>query len=636
MKSIKIVLLLLFGTTLSAQSPQNWNWTNNTNQDNKVSLILLGDTNIQNREDPTTAFQYIMPTLQAADMRFCNLEGTFAGTSPDPNIADIPHKFSWKHSDPAMVEGMVAGGFEVVGVANNVTYPYTALQKSLKVLDKKGIQYVGGGDNLEEAHRPVIIEKKGTKIGFLQYACTTFPYEHAAKKNQPGIAEVKVITSYQAPPNWDKPAQPALVHAAPDKASLARMEQDIKDLKAKADIVVVSYHWGVSNTFDPVDYQKVIGRTAIESGADIIFGHGPHKIQAIEMWKERPIFYSVGNSVFDWWKGRPSLDGLLVRMVTNNKKLEEISFVPLQRNEDNDPILYNPNSKMGQEILKNIYKNKDAYRARLRTTENEVVVYDANYQESIPSVEKVWQTDGFKKPESAVYDPQRKVIYISNLNEDAPGDGFISKMDVKGNIQKLGWIDGLDNPKGMDMQGNYLYVNDQHRVLKIDVVSGEIVKEYPITGAVFLNDLAVDEDGTIYTVDSDGQQVFQLKNGKAKVFWQDRNRGRPNGIWLDQDRILLTTTQSNQLIALDKILRKATVLQANVGTGDGIEALENGGYLVTDFQGRIFYFSTMENLHTLLDIRGKGHTADLEYIAADKLIIVPMHRYNGVQAYKIK
>ncbi|MEM6317380.1 MAG: CapA family protein [Bacteroidota bacterium] len=636
MKYITHFVCLLLSIQLIAQSPQNWNWSNKADDNDEVSIILLGDTNIQNRENPSDAFQSILPTLQAADLRFCNLEGPLAGTSSDPNEADVPHKFSWKHSDPKMVEAFVAGGFDVVGVANNVTYPYTALQRSLAVLDENNIQPVGGGDNLAEAHAPVIIEKKGTKIGFLQYACTVFPYEHAAKVNQPGIAELKVITSYRPPKSLDKPGKATVVQAIPQPASLRRMQEDIRALAAKADIVIVSYHWGISVTPTPVDYQRAVGRAAIEAGADVILGHGPHTVQTVETWQNRPIFYSAGNSVFDWWKARKTLDGLMVRLVAKNKKLQEISFVPLRRDEGNHAILYPPNSETGKAILTNICKDKHPYRARLRSTDTEVKVFDATYEEKIPILEKMWEIDGLQKPESVVYDAEQKVLYASNLGGDQPKDGFISKISLDGKIQTLKWIGNLNNPKGLTMHNGFLYANDQHEVLKIDPNSGKIIQKYPITGAVFLNDLDVDTDGTIYTVDSDGQQVFRIKSGRAKVFWQDRQRGRPNGILVEKDRILLTTTRSSQLIALDKTLRLTDVLQADIGTGDGIEPMGNEDYLLTDFQGRIFYFSSMENLHTLLDTRGNNHTADLEYLQSEKMIIVPGHKTNKMQAFRLK
>ncbi|MGK7393517.1 MAG: CapA family protein, partial [Candidatus Cyclobacteriaceae bacterium M3_2C_046] len=237
----KLLILIFIITATLANAQQSWPFQYNL--EGTHSIILLGDNNFQFREQPEKAFQYLMPTLEAADFRFCNQEGPFAGGIDDPEKSDIPHK-NWRHSNPDQVAALVAANIDAVGVANNVTYPWQALMKSLNVLEKAGIKYAGGGKNLAEAHQPVIIEKNGLKVGFMQYAATVFPTNHAATENQPGIAEIKVHTAYQPPKNLDKPGQPPYVITWLDEESKALMVQDIKQLKQQVDIVIVSYHWG--------------------------------------------------------------------------------------------------------------------------------------------------------------------------------------------------------------------------------------------------------------------------------------------------------------------------------------------------------------------------------------------------------
>ncbi len=439
---------------IAASAQHNWEWVKPAHDENSVSILLMGDMNIQHRRDPASGFKHIMPTLNQGDVLFCNLEGPFAGTSP--GTPDIPHKKSWTHSDPLMVEGLVAAGFDAVGVANNVTYPYQALMRSLEVLDKAGIRHTGGGENMKEATKPVIITKKGVKIGFVQYATTVFPFNHAASATQPGIAEMKVLTSYQPPPNLDKPAQPPIVHAVPDPMYLEDMKANLNSLKEKVDIVVASFHWGVSGVTEPHEYQRIIGHAAVEAGADIVFGHGAHKLQTIEMWQDRPIFYCVGNAVFDWWKVRSSLNGLLIRAVVEDKKLSQVSFVPLQRDQDNAPILYDPKSEMGKKLLTRIDGKGGIYRARLEVHGNEVVVFDAEAKEKVPTLERVWRSDGFSFPECAVYDQKRDRLFVGNMGNAETGDGYISTIGLDGSVQKMLWLTGLNDPKGMDMQEDTL------------------------------------------------------------------------------------------------------------------------------------------------------------------------------------
>lgn len=333
--------------------PQNSPWPFSENNPNSQSIILLGDTNVQFREEPGEAFKYLKPTLEEADFIILNLEGPFAGGTDDDAKSDIPHK-NWRHSNPDQVSALTAASVDAVGVANNVTYPWQALMRSLKVLDSVEIPYAGGGKDIVEAHKPVILEKKGLKVGFMQYAATVFPTNHAATKNQPGIAEIKVYTAYQPPKNLDKPGQPPYVITWLDEKSKALMVDDIEKLRKEVDVIIVSYHWGVSGTYEPVSYQSEIGKAVIDAGADIVFGHGPHKYQKIELYKGKPILHSLAQAVFDDRRedrGKRFKEGLLAHIAVANKKVESISLVPTWRDEDNFIQLQDPNQGKGKELL---------------------------------------------------------------------------------------------------------------------------------------------------------------------------------------------------------------------------------------------------------------------------------------------
>jgi poly-gamma-glutamate synthesis protein (capsule biosynthesis protein) len=383
---LSFTLLLLLGTFIqgrearsagqqpSAAAPGAWEWLDPANDGDTVTLLLMGDTNIQDRKDPGSAYTHVLATLQAADLRFTNLEGPFSGTSKDPSVPDIPHKKGWKHSEPEMVQGLLAAGIDGVGVANNVTYPWQALMRSLEVLNRAGIPYTGGGRNLDEAHKPLILERKGVRFGFQQYAATVFPYNHAAGEDTPGIAAVKVHTYYEPPPDLDKPGQPPIVVTIPDEASLQRMVNDIRDLRQRVDILVVSYHWGVSASTKLIDYQKALAHAAVDAGADIVMGHGPHKYQRVEIHKGKPILYSLSNFVFDWPVMRRFPEGLLARACIKNRKLASVSLVPLWIGEGNNPRLYDPNLGKGRELYEYLLEVTGEDGARLNLEGKEIVI----------------------------------------------------------------------------------------------------------------------------------------------------------------------------------------------------------------------------------------------------------------------
>lgn len=353
---------------------KEWPWA--IASQNKVSVLLLGDTNIQGRHQPEQAFQHLMPTLNEASVRFLNLEGPFSPPSEDPAKQDIPYKEHWRHSEPRMVEALIKAKIDAVGVANNVTYPRDVLMHSLQVLDSARIRHAGGGKNIEEAHKPVIIEKDRVRIGFLQYTATYWPYNHTAEENLPGVAGLKIYTSYTPPKQvLDKPGQPPIIITEPDQEALNRMKNDISSLRPKVDIVVASFHWGISGQHEIVGYEQKLAYAAIESGADIIMGHGNHLIQAIEVYNHKPIFYGLGNSAFDWYRVTDKRHGLLVRaLITPDDKME-VSFVPLSRDAENDPVLLDPNFGLGNTLYKQTKSLSKDFGTNLSIQKKEIVVY---------------------------------------------------------------------------------------------------------------------------------------------------------------------------------------------------------------------------------------------------------------------
>ena len=164
------------------------------------------------------------------------------------------------------------------------------------------------GINLEEARRPALVERAGVRLGFLSYTSVFWPVGHAAGRDAPGVATIKATTAYQPGPRaLEMPGAPPVIVTTPDPSELEAMEMDVKNLRNRVDIVVVSCHWGVSGSNQVLDYQHAIGRAAISAGADIVIGHHPHVVQGIELWQGRPIFYSLGNFVFDWDRMRGNI-----------------------------------------------------------------------------------------------------------------------------------------------------------------------------------------------------------------------------------------------------------------------------------------------------------------------------------------
>jgi poly-gamma-glutamate synthesis protein (capsule biosynthesis protein) len=341
-----------------------------------ITLLLVGDTNVQNRAEPAQAFVHVMPMLREADVLFGQLEGPLSPPSDDPLNPDIPHKERWRHSDPAMVQGFTAAGFAAVSCASNVTYGARAILTSLATLDAAGIGHCGAGRTIAEARKPAIVERRGVRFGFLSYTSVFWPIGHAAGPETPGVATIKATTAYQPHPRTlEMPGAPPTVITTPDPHELAAMERDVRALRSEVDVLVISCHWGVSNSTEVVDYQRAIGRAAISAGADIVFGHHPHLIQEIEVWQGRPIFYSLGNFAFDWEKMRGrALDGILVRCTVRNRTLERVAFVPVRRDAQNLVAPLNPTEDDGQAMIEHVLTLSQKNSTHFAVENGEVVV----------------------------------------------------------------------------------------------------------------------------------------------------------------------------------------------------------------------------------------------------------------------
>ncbi|MGH2355195.1 MAG: CapA family protein, partial [Chloroflexota bacterium] len=250
----------------------------------------------------------------------------------------------------------------------------------LAVLDEAGIGHCGGGRTAEEARRPVVIERKGVRFAFLACTSVFWPVGHAAGHDTPGVSTIKAHTAYQ--PNAriaEMPGGAPTVVTWPDAGQLAAMREDVRRIRERAHIVVLSCHWGVSGSSQTCEYQRAIGRAAIDAGADLVIGHGPHVLQGIETFEgpngARPVFYSLANFVFDWSAMRgKSLDGLLVRCTVHRGRPAAVAFIPVQRTAANDPAPLDATVGEGRRIVGEVECLSAGYGTRFRIDAGEVLV----------------------------------------------------------------------------------------------------------------------------------------------------------------------------------------------------------------------------------------------------------------------
>ena len=311
-----------------------------------LSMAATGDSFVASRLSAHEQPEYLglFDLIRAQDIGFTNLEfllndfkgipaaqsgGTYAG--------------AWRN----VVEDLKWAGFQFIGRANNhaLDYSYTGLQLTSETLDEAGLTHAGVGDNLAEARAPRYRETARGRIALLS-ACSTFaPWGRAGHRRpdfegRPGLSPLRYHTLYRVPqdelehlrqleqklglhhakektrhfPNWAgegedvfrfcglsfAPGDKYQVQTRPHEGDVEDILKYIRDARRQADWVLFSLHAHESQLQShlPADFIVSFAHRCVEAGVDAFIGHGPHILRGIEIYRGKPIFYSLGNFFF--------------------------------------------------------------------------------------------------------------------------------------------------------------------------------------------------------------------------------------------------------------------------------------------------------------------------------------------------
>jgi poly-gamma-glutamate synthesis protein (capsule biosynthesis protein) len=174
-------------------------------------------------------------------------------------------------------------------LANNhsVDFGLKTFAHMLDLFDRQGLRYFGGGKNIRSAHEPVVFETKGKRIAVLGYDIF-LPRSFEALPDQPGVA-------------WGEPDFIA--------QDIARARQH-----HRADIVITYPHWGWENEKQANAQQQALAHWMIDSGADAVVGGHPHVTQNVELYKGKPVFYSLGNFIFNGFTDKAANTGWVLTL----------------------------------------------------------------------------------------------------------------------------------------------------------------------------------------------------------------------------------------------------------------------------------------------------------------------------------
>jgi hypothetical protein len=340
-----------------------------------VKIVAVGDVQ-PNREEPETLFKKVLPTLEWGDLRYCQLECQIS----DRGVLRTDVQNPAHRVPPKNIKALTSAGFNVVSYAgnNNMDYGENALYDTLNALSENGIEYLGVGKNLEEARAPLYTNVNGVRVAWVNF-CSILREGFDATPDRAGISPLKVRTFYEPLENiYEQPGTPARTVTVPNHDDFENAMAIVREARENADIVIGCFHWGVHFTHDLSIYQAEVGYAAIDNGCDLILGTHPHCLQAVDVYKGKYIFYSLGNFAFEQpesiaQKGvgkylslygiplekelkthpHPShcRNTILLKIDIKNKQINNIKLIPVYFNDNAEPEVQEPGTEKFEEII---------------------------------------------------------------------------------------------------------------------------------------------------------------------------------------------------------------------------------------------------------------------------------------------
>ncbi len=311
-----------------------------------LNLALTGDSIVLRKiavyEDEPTA--ELVRLIQAADVAFTNLEVLPNDYRGYPAVESGGSHFAAHHW---VVDELTKMGFDLFSCANNhaLDYSIAGCVATIEALEKKGVAFSGIGRNLGEARMPVYHDSRAGSVAMISCSSSFAKGQHAGEQRpdlqgRPGLNPIRYETVYELPeerlnalkaiadelgveqrrqerlqsgfyfppddptifPFMDqnfRAAETAAIRTTPHQKDMNAIADWTREAATRADLVMVSLHaheQGDSRE-DPAEFIPVFCRQMIDAGADMVVGHGPHLIRGMELYKGKPIFYSLGNFV---------------------------------------------------------------------------------------------------------------------------------------------------------------------------------------------------------------------------------------------------------------------------------------------------------------------------------------------------
>jgi hypothetical protein len=257
---------------------------------------------------------------------------------------------------------------------------------------------------------------------------------------------------------------------------------------------------------------------------------------------------------------------------------------------------------------------------------------------------------GFSTPEAVLHDSVADVYLVSNIEGspvEADGNGFISRVSPEGEVLDLRWIDGttegveLNAPKGMEILGDSLYVADIDCVRIFLRTTGAPAGQVCLQGAMFLNDIAVDDNGTLYVTDTglavgpdglgptENSAIFRFfPDGQSARIEAGEQLGNPNGIAVGSRGVFVVTFGSGEVYQFSTNDGTQTHVLDDPQL-DGIAFTEDGGFLYSSWGASAVYEVTPTGQKVTV-VEGVDAPASIGYDASRRRVLIPLFNRNEV------
>lgn len=300
-------------------------------------ILLARDVEkIEKKHTPGYMFRHVASKLADADISIINLETSVSkrGT-PKPGK---PRSITLR-ADPSMLAGLKDSGVDVVSLSNNhaTDYGADALKDTIAHTSSLGIGSFGAGMNEDEARKPYFIERKGQQIAFIGYAEPVWNMYRAGKKS-PGVS--LLITD--------------------------EIVRDIRNLrKGNPGLLIIPVlHWCDEFSHYPADRYVKIAHALIDAGADGIIGHHTHVLDGVEIYKGKPVFYSLGNFIFDF-KEPDTRKSVMVKLVFDRREFVRAELFPVMI-DPQECFPYFTDEREGEEIIGDIRMYSKMFSTEIR------------------------------------------------------------------------------------------------------------------------------------------------------------------------------------------------------------------------------------------------------------------------------